>query len=191
MPCLHIHVFISFSFLCLIFQVRRQLFSFSTSQFIMHFTVQWYCRGQEQMLCLFGKYTTQSLFYWKFSLSNQQQSPSEAHLEPSQRAMMKVFVKIGNGFQLQTFFAQKLHPWQKLYKFTVNHNAVALSTQSFLQKLFFFLSDAFAWSISLKKISSVQIWTLANGILSIGKTMSSKIWGVLGPSTFGNPFTFI
>ena len=28
MPCLHIHVFISFSFLCLIFQARRQHFHF-------------------------------------------------------------------------------------------------------------------------------------------------------------------
>ena len=37
MPCVHIHVFISFSFLCFIFQARRQLFSLSTLHFIIHF----------------------------------------------------------------------------------------------------------------------------------------------------------
>ena len=42
-----------------------------------------------------------------------------------------------------------------------------------------------------ERFSFVQISILANGILSIGKTMSSKILRVQGSSTFGNPFTFI
>ena len=66
MPCLHIHVFILFSFLCLTFQARRQLFSYTTLNFIMHFMI----KCNVVYLCLCGKYSTQSLFYWKRSLSN-------------------------------------------------------------------------------------------------------------------------
>ena len=37
MPSLQIQVFISFSFVCLIFQAQRQLFSFSLLYFVIHF----------------------------------------------------------------------------------------------------------------------------------------------------------
>ena len=100
-----------YTYSCLHF-IQFPLFDFPSTKtvfFIFYITLYhtfyrcFHC--QKQMLCLLSKYAKQSLFYWKCSLRNQQQSPSEH----SQRSTMTFFVKIGSAFQLLTFFTQRLH----------------------------------------------------------------------------------
>ena len=75
---------------------------------------------------------------------------------------------------------------------------MTLSTLNPLQKLFFLriIMNRKIWKMCSHSqdnkdfhLYKYRFWPAAG--LSIGKTMSSKIWRVLGPPKFGNPFTFI
>ena len=68
------------SFLCLIFQERRQFFSFSTLHFIICFIVTAIVKNR---CCVFLASTLNIFYFIGNALS-----PSEAHLEPSQRSMI-------------------------------------------------------------------------------------------------------
>ena len=93
MPCLHIHAFIAFSFLCLIFQAPRQFFSFSSLHVIIHSIGTAIVKNR---CCVFVESTLNSFCFIGNALSIS--SSSEAHLGLSQGSMMEVFPKIGNVF---------------------------------------------------------------------------------------------
>ena len=106
MSRLHIPVFIAFSFLSMVFQARRQFFYFL--HYILSSILQIFPLSRINAVS-FSKCGKQILFYWRCTLSIQQQPSSEAHLESIQASMTKIFSKIGNGFKLLTFFVQNLH----------------------------------------------------------------------------------
>ena len=97
MPGLHIHVFISLNFLCLIFQAERHFFLMRAT---IHFagTVivkKKYCTCSN----VFSKYATQNFCFIDNALPVSSNSRHERlYLKLSQTTKIELFAKIGNGF---------------------------------------------------------------------------------------------